>query len=146
MADALLQQKLSQRPDAADWRVESAGTWTLGGRPAAQNTQEILKRIYGLDLSSHRTRLVSRSLLRPFDLILVMEAGQKEAIRVEFPELASRVHLIYEMVGQVRNVGDPIGGTIKDYEDTAHELDDILTRGLDRIVGLASGGLQMEGG
>jgi protein-tyrosine phosphatase len=90
-------------------------------------------------LSEHRSRLVSRPLLRPFDLILVMEVGQKEAIKVEFPELAARVHLLYEMVGQRRNVSDPIGGTSKDFEDTARELDDLLERGMENIIRLARG-------
>jgi len=146
MAEALLRRKLHQRTETADWRVESAGTWTIIGKPAAQKTQEVMQRLYGLDLSAHRSRLVSRSLLRPFDLILVMEVGHKEAIGVEFPELASRVYLIYEMVGQVRNVIDPIGGTTKDYEDTAHELDMILTQGLEKIIRLAGGKKQGEAG
>jgi protein-tyrosine-phosphatase len=138
MAEALLRQKLMQGTYTSDWRVESAGTWTLGGRPAAQKTQEVMKKLYGFDLSEHRTRVVTRALLRPFDLILVMEAGQKEAIRVEFPELASRVYLLYEVIGQVRNVEDPIGGTLQDYEDTAREIDDILTRGFDRLIRLTA--------
>jgi protein-tyrosine-phosphatase len=146
MAEALLRQKLQQREDAADWRVESAGTWTVIGRSVAPKTQEVMQRLYGLDLSPHRSRLVSRSLLRPFDLILVMEAGHKEAIGIEFPELVSRVRLIYEMLGQVRNVTDPIGGTTKDFEDTAHELDKIITQGLEQIIRLAGGDKQEDAG
>jgi protein arginine phosphatase len=139
MAEALLWAKLKDRKDTADWRVESAGTWTITGRPVAQKTLEVMQRLYGIDLSEHRSRLVRRSLLRPFDLILVMEAGQREAIQVEFPELASRVHLLYEMVGQVREVSDPIGGTTKDFEDTARELDDLLNHGLETIIQMACG-------
>jgi protein-tyrosine-phosphatase len=146
MAEALLRQKLQQREDAADWRVESAGTWTIIGRSVAPKTLEVMERLYNLDLSTHRSRLVSRSLLRPFDLILVMEAGHKEAIGVEYPELISRVHLLYEMVGQGRNVADPIGGTTKDFEDSAHELDKILTQGLEKIIQLAGGQKQEEAG
>jgi len=141
MAEALLRQKLQSHIDTMDWRVESAGTWTIQGRPAALKAQEILLRLFGLDLSAHRSRVVSRPLLRQFDLILAMEAGQKEAIQIEFPELASRVHLVYEMIGQDRNLTDPIGGTITDFEDTAQELDYILSHGLDNIIRLASGEL-----
>jgi protein-tyrosine phosphatase len=146
MAEALLRQKLQQRTGTADWKVESAGTWTEVGRPVATKTQEVMQGLFGLDLSAHRSRLVSRSLLRPFDLILVMEAGHKEAIGAEFPELASRVFLMYEMVGEIRNVDDPIGGTTADFEDTAHELDRILTQGLEEIVRLAGGQKQEEVG
>jgi protein-tyrosine-phosphatase len=146
MAEVLLRKKLQQQEDITNWRVESAGTWTVIGRPVAPRTLEVMQRLFGLDLSEHRSRLVSRSLLRPFDLILVMEAGHKEAIGIEFPELVSRVHLIYEMVGQVRNVIDPIGGTTKDFEDTAHELEKIITLGLEQIIRLAGGEKQEDTG
>ena len=139
MAEALLKQKLLERTDAEDWIVESAGTWTFDGKPAAEVTKIVMKQLYGVDISDHRTRLVSRPLLRPFDLILVMEVGQKEAICVEFPELKTRVCLLYEMIGQIRNVGDPMGGSVKDCEDTALEIDGLLTQGLDKIVRLARG-------
>lgn len=140
MAEALLQAKLHARDDTANWSVASAGTWTIIGQPVASKTLEVMQRLYGVDLGGHRSRLVSRPLLRPFDLILVMEVGQKEAIGVEFPELVSRVHLLYEMVGYKRNVSDPIGGTTKDFEDTARELEDLLDRGLENIIRLAGGG------
>ena len=139
IAEALLRQKLSHLNNGESWTIESAGTWTIGGRPVVEKTQEVMQRLYGIDLSSHRSRLVSRSLLRPFDLILVMETGQKEALRSEFHEIASRVYLLYEMIGQVHNVGDPIAGTTKDFEDTAREIDDLLTRGLEKIVKLSRG-------
>jgi protein-tyrosine-phosphatase len=146
IAEALLRQILSKRADSDDWRVESAGTWTMAGRPVASMTLQVMQQLYGIDLTAHRTRLVSRPLLRPFDLILVMEAGQKEAIRIEFPELATRVYLLYEMIGQFRNVGDPMGGSQKDFEDTAREIDGLLTNGLAKIVRLARGDVLKEEG
>ena len=139
IAEALLRLKLNHKYDTENLVVGSAGTWTVMDRPVVAKTQEVMQRIYGIDLSDHRSRLVSRSLLRPFDLILVMEAGQKEALWTEFPEMASRIYLLYEMIGRVRNVGDPIAGTTKDFEETAREIDDILTRGLERIAHLARG-------
>jgi protein-tyrosine-phosphatase len=136
IAQALLRQKLSKKYDTENWIVDSAGTWTVAGRPVITKTWEVMQHLYGIDLSTHRTRLVSRSLLRPYDLILVMEAGQKEALQTEFPEFRSRIYLLYEMIGQTHNVADPIAGTIKDFEDTAHEINDLLTQGLDRIAEL----------
>lgn len=139
IAEALLRKKLQNRFETARWRVESAGTWAIEGRKVASQVVEVMRRLYGIELSEHRTRSVSRSLLQPFDLILVMESGHKEAIRAEFPEYAPRVYLLSEMVGQVRNIDDPIGGETADFENTAHELDELLTQGLEDIVQLARG-------
>jgi protein-tyrosine-phosphatase len=80
---------------------------------------------------------VNRELLRQFDLILVMENGQKEALRVEFPELANHIFLLNEMVGLNEEVQDPCVGRMADYLDTARELDCILTKGIERIIRLS---------
>lgn len=137
MASALLRIKITDRPDAANWRIDSAGVWTNGGDPASENAQMVLKDYWGLDLSAHRSQCVSSDLLGQFDLILVMEYGHKEALQVEFPELANRIFLLNEMVGSNEEVRDPYGGTMADYQDTARELDQILTNGIERIIRLS---------
>ena len=66
-----------------------------------------------------------------------MESNHKEALRVEFPEIADRVYMLSEMVDVQRNVEDPIGGPLVDFVDTAREIDQYLTDGFDRICELA---------
>lgn len=136
MAMALFKQKVAQQPNAPDWRVESAGTWALGDEPAASRSQAVMRE-FGLNIASHRSRCVSLELLRPFNLILTMEQGHKEALRVEFPELSARIYLLSEMAGRSYDIFDPMGGTIEDFRDTARELDRLLADGLDRIIQLA---------
>lgn len=120
----------------SDWRVESAGTWAAEGQPASEGAvAEMGAR--GLDLSSHRSRCVSRELMQPFKLILTMERGHKEALQVEFPELADRVFLLSEMDGKVEDVDDPYGGTAQDYQVAAQTLERYLVDGFERIQALA---------
>jgi protein-tyrosine phosphatase len=137
MASALLRIKITDRLDAASWRIDSAGVWTNGGYPVSENAQIVLKEHWGLDLSAYRSKCVSGELLGQFDLILVMEYGHKEALQVEFPEFANRIYLLYEMVGLNEEIRDPYGGTMADYQDTARELDQILTKGIERIIRLS---------
>jgi protein-tyrosine phosphatase len=137
MAGTLLRSKVATLPYATSWRIDSAGVWTEPGNQASENAQMVLKEYWGLDLSAHRSQCVSRDLLHQFDLVLVMELGHKEALQVEFPELASRIYLLYEMVGLNEEVRDPYGGTMADYQDTARELDQILTKGIERIIRLS---------
>lgn len=125
-------------PEAAGWRIESAGTWAAAGEPAAQKTQQVLK-ARGIDLSAHRSRLVDREMLQSFNLILTMEQGHKEALRVEFPEIAKRVYLLSEMAGYTRSIVDPIGGSMVDFQETAREIEQILTKGFDKIKQLSAG-------
>jgi protein-tyrosine-phosphatase len=137
MASAILKQKVAQLDSPEDWRIESAGTWASEGAPAVQNTQLTLSALYKTDISDHSSRVVSKEMLSSFDLILTMEKGHKEALQVEFPELADRVYLVSEMVGENSEIQDPIGGTPFEFRETARELDRILTQGFEKIRQLA---------
>ncbi len=137
MAAALFRARLMvTRQDWRAWRVDSAGTWASTGQPAALEAQQVIAR-RGMDLSAHRSHPVSHELLRRFQLVLTMEAGQKEAILVEFPAFRDRVFMLSEMAGQVAPVQDPVGGTVMDFERAADSIDSWISKGIDRIVLLA---------
>ncbi len=136
MAAALFQSKLKeQQPDWQKWRVELAGTWALEGEAAARNSRQAMAE-RGLDISNHRSRMVTREMLESYDLILTMEPGHKEAICVEFPSVAKRVFLLSEMEGRVQAVDDPYGGTFADYKKTAEKIEQMLEKGMQRILQL----------
>jgi protein-tyrosine phosphatase len=109
----------------------------MDGRPSASGCRAALEKM-GLDASEHKARTVSRNLMEGFNLILTMEQGQKEALRFEFPDLSKRIYLITEMVGLNYDVKDPMGGRTADFEDTAFELDQIISEGFRQIEMLAS--------
>jgi protein-tyrosine phosphatase len=136
MAEALFKQKLERDGVAADWQVASAGTWARNNEHVAPRSQQLMLE-RGLNLDSHRSRCVSRELLSEFDLILTMEKGHKEALRAEFPEHASRIYLLTEMVGAYKDIEDPIGGPKEDYIDTLNELEELLESGYPKILRLA---------
>lgn len=133
MAMGILQKKVETLPG---WYVESAGTWSIIGQPPATNTIEVLIR-RGISIPHHRSRVVTLDLLRRFNLILTMEAGQKEALKVEFPEIAGRIYMVSEMVGEQYDISDPIGEPYEEFEKTAQELELIFEKALDRIQKLA---------
>ncbi len=138
LAEAMFRQRLkAHSPDGA-WRVESAGTWAYDGQSSPASVQQVARE-YGLDVSAHRARRVSGDLLAPFDLILTMERGHKEAIQVEFPRVAARTFLLSEMVGQRYDVPDPYDA-LDDVRQAARLIDALLTEGHARIVALAEAG------
>ncbi len=135
MACALFKRRLETEPDKESWRVESAGTWAMDGEDAAPKSQAVLLE-KGINLDGHKSRTVTREVLRTFDLILTMEQGQKEALQVEFPEISRRVFLFSEMAGYRYDIADPIGGSLSDFRNTANELEDLIERGFSRICQL----------
>ena len=134
MAMGLLRARTSSEPD--QWVIESAGTWTEGGESAAQRTLQVLKK-RGVDLEDFQSQILTEDILSSFNLILTMEKGHKEAIRVEFPGLANRVFMLSEMIGQDYDIDDPIGKPLSAFEETAREIDEIIVRGYKNISELS---------
>jgi protein-tyrosine phosphatase len=115
-----------------DWRINSAGTWAVEGNRAPEDLQIVLGK-RGIDLTAHRSRIVDTTILETSDLILVMERGHKEALKIEYPDHARRIFLLGEMIGKETEIKDPIGGPLHKYESTAIEIEYILKEGYPRI-------------
>lgn len=137
MAAALFRDMVKRRGSDLDWRIESAGTWAAEGNPAVSQVQQVINE-RGIDLSDHLSQSVSEELLQRFNLILTMERSHKEALRVEFPSHAERIFLLSEITGFEHDIKDPIGGPASEYHVTANEIEELLERGFDQIVSLAS--------
>ena len=120
-----------------DWRIESAGVWAMNKSPAAENTLKVLLE-RGVDLSSHISRQITLEMVEEFNLILTMESNHLEALRAAFPEHAGKVFKMNEMVGRKGDVVDPIGFPPVVFEQTAREIEAILTGGFERISRLAA--------
>ncbi|NLG72072.1 MAG: low molecular weight protein arginine phosphatase [Chloroflexi bacterium] len=134
LAAALLRERV--KDSAQDWRIESAGTWALEGYPMVSKVEQVLNE-RGVPIPPHRSRKVTAELLQQFQLILTMEEGHKEALRFEFPEAASRIYMLSEMINQRFNVPDPMGKSYREYKITAQELDRVIEKGLEKISQLS---------
>lgn len=107
LAAAFFLKKLGVDGFADSWIVESAGTWTIPGRHIPADFIQAARE-FGVELRNHRTRQVHRELLETHDLIVVMEKGHREALRIEFPALQNRIHLLSELADQLEyDVPDP---------------------------------------
>ncbi|MBN1148093.1 MAG: hypothetical protein JXA78_12615 [Anaerolineales bacterium] len=134
MAMGLMMAIVKSRRD--EWRIESAGVWARPGQPAAENTQLLISEL-GIDLNDFESRPISLQILSEFNLILTMENGQKEALRTAFPQFASKIYLLSEMIGETNEIVDPVGQPLVDFKATAREIQRILSQGFDQIRALA---------
>ena len=137
LAAALLKQAIQEEgktPEA--WTVGSAGTWAEPRQPVLPVVLGVARHL-GLDLAPHRATRVSGSLLDEYDLILVMQASQKEALESEFPALADRVYLLSNVVE--RGTYDIPDTSVTEHEvvEVGLELSELIRRGRDRICVLA---------
>jgi protein-tyrosine phosphatase len=136
MAAAMLRDILDQTGQLSGWRVGSAGTWAVEGRPATSMAVQAMSE-RGIDISNHRARTVSSDLLGQFDLVLVMTHDHQEALRVEFAHIAQRVHLLSELVNATWDLDDPVGCSMQELRALASFLERVLRDGLERLILLA---------
>jgi protein-tyrosine phosphatase len=137
LAAAFFCKCLEQIAERGSWSVGSAGTWAQPGLPpdarALQDARDM-----GLDITSHRSRQVNAVLLSQSNLVLVMEAGQKEALQVEFPKEREKVFLLSEVaVGVPYDIPDPFGPEGATHQEIANELFELIKRGFEKICNLA---------
>ncbi len=132
IAAAIFEMRLREIGSNSRWRVESAGTWAEEDLPPIKEALiESNKR--NLDIRSHLSRLIDAKLMKEFDLILVMEAGHKEALLNEFPDLDEKVYLLSEVGGgDAYSIPDPfLSGDSP--EEIAAEIEDLITIKFDFI-------------
>lgn len=140
VGEAVLRQRLQARQGAdgaqPQWRVSSAGTWAARGQAASAYSVELMAE-QGLDISQHESRPVDEAIMDSADLVLCMETGHAEGLRVEFPRQAYKVYPLTEMAGAVYSVSDPYGGPRSEYQRMVAEVTGLVDAGLPRIVELA---------
>jgi len=116
MAQALLVKKLFEKK-RHDVEVLSAGMM-IGGFGATDATMEVLKQ-EGIDVSQHRSRKVTKEMIKKSDIILVMERLHEERILMLAPEAKNRVFLLKEFArieDSNLDITDPIGRPFEFYE------------------------------
>jgi len=133
LAAAIFSKCLEKTEDRTEWIVGSAGTWTKSGLPPDSRAIRDAKHL-GLDLKSHHSRQVDASLLAQSNLVLVMEAGQKEALQIEFPAEREKIRLLSEVVdGTSYDILDTFGLGEDAGQDDAQELSGLIVSGFKNI-------------
>lgn len=104
--------------------VSSAGLFAEDGEVASQGAIRAMKR-RGIDISSHRARVVSEELLNEADLILCMSAGHCEALEYSVgkeKKLMTLRGLAYGDEGPHASIVDPFLGDDEVYEVACVEI------------------------
>jgi len=118
------------------WIVESAGTWVESGLPVPEITLKVADRLKLVGLNGHVTRQIDHDILDRFNLIIVMEMGQKEALQSEFPSVRDRLCMLSEIAdGLSYDIADPAHPGVNPYE-VGKEISGLVTRGTPEILRL----------
>ncbi len=137
VAAACLKQIVQQDYPDEQWVIGSAGTWTPEGLVAPAVTLEAARWLELAGMEKHVTRQVNAKLLSQADLVVVMESGQEEALRYEFPLAAGHIYQISEIVDQMAyDIRDPDVAEGNAME-VSQALCQLVSRGSGKILELA---------
>ena len=123
-----------------DWHIASTGIWTKAGLPAGEKAREVAREM-GVNLDEHKSTPLSLDLLEKSKLVITMESGQKEAIRHEFTNQASKVIMLSELAGNTIEIEDPIGLNPNKTSEVLGIIDRLIREHFHDICSMAAKGL-----
>lgn len=125
---AYIMEKVAVENDL-DVLIESAGIFAAPGEGASENAIKAMSEM-GIDITEHRTQLVTKPLLDKADVVLTMTEGQKRIIE---PTAGDKVYTLLEYAGNEGDISDPFGGDLDEYEETAREIYDAIVDIAERL-------------
>jgi protein-tyrosine-phosphatase len=132
MAEAIARQVAAER-GLGDVSFGSAGIGAWDGAPPSDGAMLVALE-QGVDLSTHRSRLLTPEIVADADLVLVM--GEAHRARVEALGGEGKTHLLARYASgdrESRSISDPFGGDLDVYRATFEELEREVRRALDRL-------------
>jgi protein-tyrosine phosphatase len=108
--------------------VQSAGALGYSGGRGAREAVEVC-RTRGIDISNHRQQGLAAELIHRSDYIYAMASQHIDAVRSISPGDAAKAKLL----DPAGDIGDPIGGTIDDYEAVAKRITSALQKRLSEV-------------
>jgi len=129
MAAGLLRHALEGEPNPPSFRVQSAGLAARDGEAVSENSRIAMERV-GIDISDHRSQLLSPEILSESAAVFGMTSDHLRMIETLFPTANGHLRLFREFAASGSSeVPDPFGCSIDDYVQCRDSL-------LDAIPGL----------
>lgn len=114
--------------------VKSAGIAALDGDGANKNAILALDNI-GIDIQNHISNQLNGVMIEESDIILTMTKSHKDSIISRFPNSVKKVYSLNNYAfGIEKDIEDPYGGSLRDYEKARDEIYNALEKIVKNIV------------
>ncbi|MCX8129570.1 MAG: low molecular weight protein arginine phosphatase [Clostridia bacterium] len=135
MAEGILKAALEKDEVLKEkYEIASAGVHAYDGDCASANAVSVLKDVWNIDISRHRSRQLNSKQVNDAFLVLTMTRGHKEAILSQYPDAESKVYTLKEFVASdipdkgiepynfSLDITDPFGMPVQLYKRCADEI------------------------
>ena len=123
MAEGLFRHAVKGR---GDYRVFSAGVGAIDGQPASGHAVRGLKEL-GIDISQHRSRMLTSELIEQADYIFGMTHSHVDSVNLLYPHAAEKTFLLREFDDTLdifeKDISDPIGGSYDVYINCRDQIE-----------------------
>ena len=126
MAQALFNAK---NPKPEQFTAVSAGLYTCDDLPASENAIQAMAEM-GIDLSHHKSRILTEEIAAQADYIVCMTAVHYDRLIHAFPAYESKIFTIAP-----HDISDPFGGNLETYRACAQELSQAVAGVLQQLTG-----------
>jgi protein-tyrosine phosphatase len=117
-------------------RPVSAGYFPDEGRTSPDLAITVARSL-GVDLSGHRSRVLSPAIVEEADAIFVFDQHNYRTVVREYRSAKRRVHFIGALAAEdPLFIPDPFGGTAEDYELVYRRITDLVATGEAGVGGL----------
>ena len=97
----------------------SMGVAAANGSPASENACRAMEAV-GLDLSSHKSKMIDHKQLASAKLVLTMTGSHLSVVKLLCKK--SNAYTLAGYVGEDRDISDPFGGDLQTYLDCASDI------------------------
>lgn len=134
IAEAAFRELLAKQHMENAWRVESAGTWAQPGLPVFPS-EEWIRDNLGLEISGHRSKIVDLKMISQFDLVVVMEANQKEALTIEYTNVDYKICMLTELTdGPIYDIPDPVQQKSEEFLSIGKTIINLIEKNFNKIL------------
>lgn len=133
MAAALAQRILAGMPlEGVQVEIASSGLAAMPGDSASAGAVTVMRE-KGIDLSGHRSSLLTRQDVEDADLVLTMTSGHREVLCRIVPSCKDKIHTLAQYAGTFGDVPDPFGQSDHVYRRVAVTLEELVISALQRF-------------
>lgn len=137
MAEGLFKDMINKKGLQDKIEVVSAGVYAASGASASPQAIEAMKK-QSVDISNHRARQLTKDIIDKANLILTMTESHKRAVISLNKDAADKTFTLteyaYEDKGKHKDIMDPFGAPVEEYERCSMEIKDALMNIIEKLV------------
>ena len=147
MAEAFMKAALDSDSELSNkYTASSAGISVFDGDTASPQAIEVMKDLWGIDLSSHRSKTLTEADINEYHLILTMTRSHKGFLVSMYPKAKDKIFTLKEFALDIDNsnssgseynysldITDPYGKSVQVYKRSAEEIKYIIDKLLKKL-------------